>query len=135
MKQQTFGKTIASLRKEKNMTQSELAEQMGVTDKAVSKWERDLSCPDVASLPRLAEILGVTIDELMFANGEAAKPEKSELRDIVLLVCKAVALAMGIGVTALSILGKLEPTSAITMLGLGLTALAMNSFVGKHTED
>ena len=38
---------------------------MGVTDKAVSKWERDLSCPDVASLPKLAETLGVSVDELM----------------------------------------------------------------------
>lgn len=135
MGETSFGKTIAALRREKNMTQAELAERMGVTDKAVSKWERDLSYPDVASLPRLAEILGVTLDELMLANGEAAKPEKSELRDVMLLVCKAVALAMGIGVTVLSILGKIEVKSAITMLGLGLTALAMTSFVGKHKDD
>ncbi len=135
MAEQSFGKTIAALRREKNMTQAELAEQMGVTEKAVSKWERDLSYPDTATLPRLAEILGVTIDELMLANGEAAKPQKSELRDVTLLICKSVALAMGIGVTVLSILGKLEVSSAITMLGLGLTALAMTSFVGKHKND
>ena len=51
MKQQTLGMMITSLRKEQGMTQLELAEKMGVTDKAVSKWERDLSCPDVNSLP------------------------------------------------------------------------------------
>lgn len=65
MKKQTFGAMLAALRKEKGMTQLELAEQMGVTDKAVSKWERDLSFPDVTSLPRLAEILEVSVDELM----------------------------------------------------------------------
>ncbi|MBR3894856.1 MAG: helix-turn-helix transcriptional regulator [Clostridia bacterium] len=133
--EESFGKTIAALRREKNMTQAELAERMGVTDKAVSKWERDLSYPDTASLPRLAEVLGVTIDELMLANGEAARPEKSELRDVTLLVCKSVALAMGICVTVLSFLGKIEITSAITMLGIGLTALAMTSFVGKHKNN
>ena len=61
----TLGMMIAELRKEKGMTQLELAEKMGVTDKAVSKWERDLSCPDINSLPNLAEILGVSVDELM----------------------------------------------------------------------
>ena len=60
----TLGMMIAELRKEKGMTQLELAEKMGVTDKAVSKWERDLSCPDINSLPNLAEILGVSVDHL-----------------------------------------------------------------------
>ena len=61
----TLGGRIARLRKEKGMTQLELADRMGVTDKAVSKWERDVSCPDIASMPRLAEVLGATVDELM----------------------------------------------------------------------
>ena len=54
MKQQTFGTTVAALRKARGMTQLDLADRMGVTDKAVSKWERDLSFPDTASLPKLA---------------------------------------------------------------------------------
>ena len=53
----TLGMMIAELRKQHGMTQLELAEKMGVTDKAVSKWERDLSCPDINSIPRLAEIM------------------------------------------------------------------------------
>ena len=52
----TMGAMLAALRKGRGMTQAELAEQMGVTDKAVSKWERDISCPDVNVLPRLAEL-------------------------------------------------------------------------------
>ena len=69
MKKQTFGMMIAGLRKERGMTQLELAEKMGVTDKAVSKWERDLSFPDVSSLPRLAEIFEISVDELMQGRG------------------------------------------------------------------
>ena len=56
---------ISTLRKEKGMTQLELAEKMGVTDKAVSKWERDLSFPDINSIPKLAEVFGISVDELM----------------------------------------------------------------------
>ena len=65
MKKKTLGMMIASLRKENGMTQFELAEKMGVTDKAVSKWERDLSCPDVNTIPKLAEVFGISVDELM----------------------------------------------------------------------
>ena len=70
MKKQTLGMMISTLRKEKGMTQLELAEQMGVTDKAVSKWERDLSFPDINSIPKLAEIFEVSVDELMQVKTE-----------------------------------------------------------------
>ena len=65
MRNRTFGMLIAEYRKRKGMTQLELAEKMGVTDKAVSKWERDLSYPDVNSLPKLAGIFGISVDQLM----------------------------------------------------------------------
>ena len=57
---QTMGKRISDLRKSKGMTQEQLAQQVGVTAQAVSKWENDLSCPDISILPQLAEALGVT---------------------------------------------------------------------------
>lgn len=50
---ETMGKRIAAFRKEKGMTQEELAERMGISAQAVSKWETDLSCPDVGSIPQL----------------------------------------------------------------------------------
>ena len=65
MEQQTMGKRIMQLRKEKGYTQEQLAEMMGVSAQAVSKWENDVSCPDISILPMLAEKLGVTTDELL----------------------------------------------------------------------
>ena len=125
MDRKTFGSLIAELRKEKGMTQAELAEAMGVTDKAVSKWERDLSYPDTASLPRLAEIFGVSVDELMRgASGKAE--EKTGEGDVVSVVLKAVPLAMGVAVTVLSVLGRIDTKSAFTMLGIGLACLSVH---------
>ena len=60
-----IGLFIKSLRKEKNYTQKELAKMIGVTDRAVSKWERGLGCPDISLLEDLSNILGVTISELL----------------------------------------------------------------------
>ena len=65
MEQQSMGKRIMQLRKEKGYTQEQLAEMMGVSAQAVSKWENDVSCPDISILPQLAEKLGVSTDELL----------------------------------------------------------------------
>jgi len=61
----TLGKRIAQNRKQLGLTQDQLAEQLGVTAQAVSKWENDQSCPDITMLPRLAAIFGITTDELL----------------------------------------------------------------------
>lgn len=63
--EQTLGKRIAENRKRLGLTQDSLAEQLGITAQAVSKWENDQSCPDITILPTLAEIFGITIDELL----------------------------------------------------------------------
>ena len=124
MKKMTLGQIIASLRKEHGMTQANLAEKMNVTDKAVSKWERDQSCPDVGSLPRLAEVLGISLDELMQVEPNG-KGTGGAVGDMVLLVCKAVALAMGVAVTVCALLGKLDTRSGLVMLGLGLASVGV----------
>lgn len=72
----TIGENIAYFRKKKKMTQEELAEQMSVTSQAVSKWECDLSYPDITVMQCLAKTLGVTVDELL--NGEQKIPEINE---------------------------------------------------------
>lgn len=136
MKKQTFGAMIAALRKERGMTQLELAEQMGVTDKAVSKWERDLSFPDVSSLPRLAEIFEISVDELMqgrgSGQGRTAGEKAGTLVDVIL---KGVAAAMGIAVTVLSFLERIDTQSALGMLGIGLACLAISQLTITITTE
>ncbi|MCQ2555618.1 MAG: helix-turn-helix domain-containing protein [Clostridia bacterium] len=127
MKKKTLGMMISSLRKENGMTQQDLADRMGVTDKAVSKWERDLSCPDVNSLPKLAEIFEVSVDELMQVKQEAET--RKDYTPFIKLVLRGVALAMGVSVTVLSILNELEVGSALGMLGIGLAALSATAFL------
>lgn len=63
--EQTLGKRIMQHRKHMGLTQDQLAEKLGVTAQAVSKWENDLSCPDINMLPRLAELFGTTTDALL----------------------------------------------------------------------
>lgn len=139
MQRQSFGEMVRTLRSEKGMTQLELAQRMGVTDKAVSKWERDLSIPDVASLPKLAEELGVSVDELLqaksaaqegAAGGSVARKKAAFMAELVL---KAVALAMGVGVVALTIMDEVEPRNALCLLGIGVACLALVQLI--HTGD
>ena len=70
----TLGKRIIINRKRLGFTQDQLAEQLGITAQAVSKWENDLSCPDISIIPRLADIFGITTDELL---GREVPAEKS----------------------------------------------------------
>ena len=133
MKKQTLGHRIADLRKESGMTQLDLAGKMGVTDKAVSKWERDLACPDVNSMARLAGIFGVSVDELMQVKaGMNRNPKEGRLYDTLQLILKAVAVAMGVAAAVLSLMNKIEANSAAGMLGLGLACLAVAQLSGKE---
>ena len=91
---ETLGKRIAALRREKELKQDELAEMLNVSPQAVSKWENDLSCPDISLLSDLASILGVSVDELL--SGKSAEiqpavrmlPEESrkDIKDMMLRI-------------------------------------------------
>lgn len=82
-----FGNFIKELRKEKNMTQKDLAKKIGLTDKAISKWERGLSFPDITMLGSLAEALDVDVSEIL--SGERGK-EKISKEDIEKKIEEAV---------------------------------------------
>lgn len=133
MKKQTFGSMVAELRRQSGMTQLELAEKMGVTDKAVSKLERDLSFPDINSVPKLAEIFGVSVDELMQVKTNSKESSLSEkIGETVDIILKAVALAMGIASVVLSLLNQIETGSAVCMLGIGIASLAISMLKKKE---
>ena len=127
MEKETMGMMIAAKRKELGMTQRELAQQMGVTDKAVSKWERDLSYPDVNSLPKLAEIFEMSVDEMMQIKAKAVQEEEEKsVRSIVSLILRAMCLAMGLSVAVLGVMGSLNANSGMIMLGFGMACAGIS---------
>ena len=78
-----MGRRIAALRRKKKMTQEQLAGKLGVTPQAVSKWENDLSCPDISILPQLAVELDISVDTLLGNEAElGSKSEESKERVI-----------------------------------------------------
>ena len=76
MEAKKFGQFIAGIRKEKKMTQTELAGKIHVTDKAISRWERGLGFPDIQTLEPLAQALGISVLELM--RSERQETEKQD---------------------------------------------------------
>ena len=118
----SMGEVISTLRKKKGMTQNELATILKVTDKAVSKWERNVSCPDISLLPLLAKALDTTLEELLSAK---VKKENKKTKDILNLIAVAIGLGMGICVIVTSLLNELDFKSASTMLGIGLFSISL----------
>lgn len=117
---------ISTLRKEKGITQKELAEQLGVTDKAVSKWERGLNCPDIALLAKLSGILGVTTSELL--NGERAASPAPEMEAVVESTLRYADSATT-GIRSRSKRWKTIAIAALTLLVCGLVYMAAQKAV------
>ncbi len=123
MDNENIGNLIAKLRKEKNMSQKDLADKLNITDKAVSKWERGISCPDINTIPKLSQILGVTSEELLCMKDRG---KKTSIKELINLILKAIGLAMGISVFILSILNNINTKTGITLLALGITCISIS---------
>ena len=89
----TIGKRIAALRREKNLKQDDLAQMLEVSPQAVSKWENDQTCPDISLLPKLAKILGVSVDELLSGKQEpqpvatlVPEDQRKDIKDMMLRI-------------------------------------------------
>ena len=89
----TIGKRIAALRRETNLKQDDLAQILEVSPQAVSKWENDQTCPDISLLPKLAKILGVSVDELLSGKQEAQpvvtlvpEDQRKDIKDMMLRI-------------------------------------------------
>ena len=109
MEKKTIGSFLSALRKANGMTQQEVADKLNVSNKTVSKWERDEGCPEIMMLPAIAELYSVTVDEILRgeritkSESEERKNEKSEERikylmekaTVKLANCSIVSLVLG----------------------------------------
>lgn len=149
---ETIGNRIAKFRKEKKMSQENLAEQIGVSSQAVSKWENDISCPDISLLIPLAKLLDVTVDELLTGKSNEVKllpaDERKSLEELTLRVkilssdgdkirvnlpmtLVKIALEMGVEI----IPNYTEGMDAVKKLDLGkIMDLAERGMIGKIVE-
>ncbi len=126
----TFADIIVKLRKEKGYTQQDLADKLHITDKAVSKWERGLSYPDITSISTLANILDVDSSYLIDLCKSEENPylnKKEDIKNIIQTVFKGIGLAMGVAVAVLNIMNQLAVRDSLIMLSIGLACLGISS--------
>ena len=87
---ETFGERLTKLRKEKGLTQNDIADKVGVSAQAVSKWEKDLASPDIDVLLKLSEIFEISMDELLGKEKKTVelneKPSKKDIEKMVLKI-------------------------------------------------
>ncbi|MBP1762203.1 MAG: transcriptional repressor DicA [Firmicutes bacterium] len=81
------GKLIYGLRKEKGLTQKQLADTMNISDRTISKWERGLGCPDVSLLQELSKVLEVNIEKILSGDLEPNDAEGGNMKRIKFYVC------------------------------------------------
>lgn len=150
---ETIGSRIQKYRKSRGLTQEELAAKLDVSAQAVSKWENDASCPDISLLPRLCQILGITVDELLTGKNDEVRlvpveqrksPDKMILRikvnssegDVVRvnLPIPLVKLCMEIGMISLPNVSK-ETSDLLKSVDLEkLLAMVEQGLIGKLVE-
>ncbi len=102
-----IGKLIASLRKDKNMTQKQLANLINVSDRTVSKWERGLGCPDVSLLTGLSENLGVNIEQMLNGTIQKNRFVSGNLKKTRFFICSCCGnIALSTGEAVVSCCGR-----------------------------
>ena len=118
MDQLKIGKFIAECRKQKNLTQMQLSEKLGITDKAISKWERGMAMPDSSIMLELCDILGISVNELL--NGEKISMENNNQKNEQLLLEMAKELERK---------NKMIWTSMWAIMIVSITALIAGLFI------
>lgn len=88
MSSEKMGKLLLRLRKERNLTQKQVAQALSVSSQAVSKWERGLGCPDVGLVPQLAAYFGVSAEGLLRGEVGPGRPEAGNARRMKFYVCQ-----------------------------------------------
>lgn len=110
-----IGQLIYRLRKEKDMTQKQIADLMNISDKTISKWERGLGCPDVSLLPELSQILGINIEEILLGKIVLNETVGGNMKKIQFYICPQCRnLITATGDAAISCCSKrMEPLTAV----------------------
>ena len=121
MNQIKIGKFIAECRKQKNLTQMQLSEKLGITDKAVSKWERGIAMPDTSIMLELCEILGISVNELL--SGEKICMENNTQKNEQLLLDMAKELEKK---------NKTIWSSMLAIMIVSMTALFAGLFIAAY---
>ena len=104
---QKTGELIYQVRREKRMTQKALADQMNISDKTVSKWERGLGCPDVSLLPELSKILGIDIEMILSGSLDSNEAIGGNMRKVKFFVCNECGnIVTSTGETSISCCGR-----------------------------
>ena len=134
-----IGQLILRLRKENNMTQLQLAEKMGISDKAVSKWERGLGCPDIELITQLAEIFNVDLEKLLSGDIEINSVLGGNLKKICFYVCPVCGnIITSISETGVSCCGKklkmLKPEKAEENSRLSVEVIENEYFISSDHE-
>ena len=128
---QKFGAFVARLRKEKGYTQKELAQRLFISDKAVSKWETAVSIPDIALLIPLAELLGVSVTELLMCQRRAENAMDAE--QVEQIVKTAISFSDEAPQRGYQTKGKWAVIYAVSLV-MGLLGLWLNQLYGQITE-
>lgn len=134
-----IGKLICTLRRERRLTQRELAARMNISDKAISKWERGLGCPDVSLLSELSGILGVNLEELLSGELNANDPIGGNMKKSKFYVCPVCGnILLAAGEASVSCCGKklqpLEPQKAQAADRLDVALIENDYFISAAHE-
>lgn len=129
-----LGTKIAKLRKEQNMTQQELANKLNITDKAVSKWERNISYPDITSISKLAKILNVDSSELidLCKKENPYQKDTNKLIDTILIV---IPFGLSIALITLSIIGEMTTDDKIGLISIAIFSLSIYNLRKLHNKN
>lgn len=128
METKTIGSFIATLRKANGMTQKDLAERLNVSDKTVSRWEQDNGAPDLSLIPVIAELFGVTCDELLRGERKPAQERADETAEPPQMTAKAEkAMKRILREVMMSYRTRSMIAIAVAVCGL-IAALVANSF-------
>lgn len=152
MDQIKIGKFIQDKRKEKNITQSELAEKLYITDRAISKWERGICLPDAGTMPELCKILKISINDLFSGEVvdmknnekkyeenllEMTKMKEEKDRQLLMLewVIGFIGVASFISLLFTAIFVDMEKWISLVLIGIGIIIFFVAMFFGLRIEQ